>query len=369
MKKYNKLVLLGAYGYTAQIIASSLSEAKIPFSVAGRNLGKLNELKAMYPSVVSSCYVDSESIDDISKLLTEFNIVINCIGPFNVMGPFILEQCVEKGICYIDICGEQNYVRNSFETFHEKAVKTGASIFHSIAFESALVDLLAKIHLPGNSKWKEISSVYYFEKSRPSPGTRLSMQTTSVFPVYKIENYKLHESGISSFSKMVEFPDRPELNAVLFAPYPEIIFFSKQFLPKYSCSYILTNQSMAKYAVMSNKENQKLEQILDLSKKRIKKGPDKSERENQYFEIILFAENSEGRKYCFSLTGKDMYGLTASIVTLYVEKIMNSVSLPSGVLCPSDIGDNDEVFQKILDQNKIELNTNCSFSFLKQDLG
>jgi short subunit dehydrogenase-like uncharacterized protein len=361
-----KILLLGAYGYTARLIAKGLASENIHFSIAGKNREKLVELQNKYPQIISFHEVDIDFDEQLDTLIPGFDLLINCIGPYNLYGQKVLEKCIQEGICYLDICGEQYFVQQSMMKYHQKAIDSGASIFHAIAFESALVDLLAKVKLPQNTKWKEISSVYYFEKSRPSPGTRLSIQTSPYFPTYCLNNNSLKETGISAYSKKVYYPDKPDMDTILFAPYPEILFFQRTYAPQCSASYVLTSRANANYAIQDKGVRPLLQNILEQNKRRLKTGPEDTERQNQFFEIVLFAEENNGKKYSLALTGYDMYGITASIVIIYCKELLNHGIIPKGILCPSDIGLAKKVFEEIISINQIKISENLTFRILDE---
>jgi len=355
---------LGAYGYTAQLIASKLAEKNIVFTIAGRDESKLIELQKKYSQISKYYVIDIDLDDGLFSAIQKSDLVINCIGPYNIYGDKILEKCINAGVCYIDICGEQYFIYKTLEQYADKIASSGSGVIHSIAFESTLVDLLAELYLPKNSNWDEISSIYYFEKSRPSPGTKISMQTSSYFPTFRVNNYSFNESRISSFSKKVHNSTRPDFDALLFAPYPEILFFKYRYAPRYSNSYILTNQVNAKYAVLDNFPKPTLEVLMEQNKKRLINVIDKSERQNQYFEIMLYAIDSDGKHYSFSIIGKDMYELTISIMATYIEQLIQYENLPTGILFPSDINDPLNIFQQIVNQNNLIVKTGCDLNIL-----
>jgi len=354
MIESRKILLLGSYGYTAQLIAATLSHSGISFSIAGRDPVKLDEMKNQFPLIESLHKVDIESKDLLKNLLPKFRIVVNCIGPYNVFGNLVLEECIDAGCCYIDICGEQHFVNQSFNNYQEKAVQTGACIFHSVAFESALVDLLAKVKLPENEAWECISSIYYFEKSRPSPGTRATMLTSQYFPVYSLEKGQLVQQSLAGFAKNVSDFGNLRLDAVLFAPYPEVMFLKRNFRVQNACSYLLTSNLEAKMATGRKQTEIPLETTMEENRKRMKKGPSDQERLNQVFEIRLLAESSAGKRYCFSLKGKDMYELTASIAEIFVRRLLSMKQWPAGIFTPSEIENPAGVFNEILKSNMLD---------------
>ena len=46
-----KIVLIGAYGYTGKIICDILEKENISFSIAGRDIDKLNQIKSSHSKV------------------------------------------------------------------------------------------------------------------------------------------------------------------------------------------------------------------------------------------------------------------------------------------------------------------------------
>jgi short subunit dehydrogenase-like uncharacterized protein len=365
MSTEKRIVLLGAYGYTAQLIAARLDRAGIPFSIAGRLAAKLKKMEEQFPCIISTYCLDAENETDLQELYSKTDVLINCIGPYNLYGSLILKKCMEAGIIYMDICGEQYFVHHSLMNHQEMAIAHGATVFHSLAFESTLADLIAKCCLPKDLSWKEISTLYFFNKIHPSSGTRLSMQTSSFFPVFYLKERNLTESKISDFSKNILYPGKPGMNAALFTPYPEILFFSKQYLPVQSYSYLIFEEAEIKYFLSDNRAKSTLAEVLERSKKRNYQGPDDKERKDQYFEIILFAETPGNERFCFSLSGEDMYGITASIVQIYLDHIIHAENLPKGILLPSEVDDAVLLFEKILAENTIELKAINGFSFVE----
>jgi short subunit dehydrogenase-like uncharacterized protein len=368
MHESAKIVLIGAYGYTAQLIAANLSARGISFSIAGRDGEKLAEMKRAFSLVDTVHEVDIESSDAMQHIISQYKIVVNCIGPYNIYGNLVLEKCVDGGCCYIDLCGEQHFVHQSMERFGKKAVQTGACIFHSVAFESALVDLLAKVNLPEGEAWESIASTYYFEKSRPSPGTRITMLTSQYFPVYSLDRGTLVEGKIAGFAREIEYSETVGPDAALFAPYPEVLFFKNRYRVNNACSYLLTSRLEAQLATGRKPAEGNVDVVMEENKKRIKKGPTEQERHQQAFEIRLLAESSAGKRHCFLLKGNDMYGVTASIATIYISRLLSLKQIPAGVFSPSQIDDPEDVFNEILKENLIECRECTDIRILSHDL-
>ena len=65
------------------------------------------------------------------------------------------------------------------------------------------------------------------------------------------------------------------------------------------------------------------------------------------------------------MTGLDSYGLTASIVTSYLKQILLLDSLPSGIICPSEIPGARTILKELIEENKLYIDQELDFSFVK----
>ncbi|MEA3450793.1 MAG: saccharopine dehydrogenase NADP-binding domain-containing protein, partial [Bacteroidota bacterium] len=190
MMMLNKnIVLLGVTGFTGSLISELLLKNDINFIPAGRDL---SQLKKIYKnSDITPAHVDIDSVESVNLLLQKTDILINCIGPYNLYGNEILKQIAEKNIIYIDISGEQEYIYNSFEKLDETAKQNKSTIIHSVSFESYIADMLADLVIEKDTQYKDISSFYYFANGRASSGTRLSMKLNKFFKSFALKNNEL----------------------------------------------------------------------------------------------------------------------------------------------------------------------------------
>ena len=56
------------------------------------------------------------------RLATNFNLLINCAGPFTEESAVLLEEAVKNGTHYIDISGEIGFVKSSYEKYDAIAI-------------------------------------------------------------------------------------------------------------------------------------------------------------------------------------------------------------------------------------------------------
>ncbi len=359
------IVILGAYGFTARKIAALLDAEGIAFALAGRNRIKLEELKKEFPQASKVEIIDILKDEDLLVLAGSYGIFVNCTGPYNVYGERILRVAVEAGICYLDICGEQHFIENSFSSFEALAKQTGACIVHSLSFESALADLMAATTLQHDEDWENISTAYYFERSIPSPGTRLTMQTSRLFPTYSLKEGTLKETPIPGFFDKIEYPAKPGLNAGLFMPYPEVIFFKRKYNPVNSVSYLLIREMEAKYLIAASQPDLSMDEILERERMRQRGGPDPEACARQYFQLFLYARKSSGEESCSLLEGNNMYMLTASILVNALKAMLKNKFFPAGIFSLSETGINAGMFfSELRDKNNLKLDDKVNFRII-----
>ena len=101
-----EILLLGATGYTGGLIADLFQKKGLDFLEYGRNLLKLEGLKLSNKHCIG-IEIFTIGSDGLLPHLGPASIVVNCIGPFNVYGQTVVEDCLSAGATYIDITGEQ----------------------------------------------------------------------------------------------------------------------------------------------------------------------------------------------------------------------------------------------------------------------
>ncbi|HVV83610.1 MAG TPA: hypothetical protein VHE35_11080, partial [Kofleriaceae bacterium] len=71
-------------------------------------------------------------------------VVIACAGPFARMGAPVVAAAIDAGAHYLDVCGEQAFMRACFEEHESAARHRGRVVVNGLAFEGALGDWAAR---------------------------------------------------------------------------------------------------------------------------------------------------------------------------------------------------------------------------------
>lgn len=365
MEANQKIVLLGATGYTGRLIAQLLREREITFDIAGRNESRLKALQLELKLDTSIIISDLSDKASISILLDKADVLINCVGPYNLYGRQLIEQVALRPIIYLDLTGEQDFVKDSMDTLDLIAKEHQSLLVHSCAFESSLVDFMAAGLLDEKQKYSYIHSYYYFNKSRPSPGTRLTMQLARHYPTYyfREEEYILLKPFEKSFSvKHKELA----IDAAAFMPYPEVLFFAHKYQTKEVGSYLLSNESEIKYVHIAEQKSK--EAITNRHQNRVWKGPSVEERERQEFRIVICAEQEDGELKKAELLGKNMYQVTAEIIVLMIQAIQNKQQKLTGFQVPSAIGNSKEILSRLIALCDLKLELESSLTIATDEV-
>ena len=144
------VVVWGATGFTGRLTAEHLAAAAGPdleWTIAGRTPAKLESLREDLadndPALADREYLvgdatDRESLDAIAA---QTSVVCAAVGPYADYGTPMVEACLDAGTDYCDLTGELQWMRETVESYHERATDEGVRIVHACGFDSVPSDL------------------------------------------------------------------------------------------------------------------------------------------------------------------------------------------------------------------------------------
>ena len=144
------VVIYGASGFSGRLVAEFLREYNVPFIAAGRNRSKIQEVMNHVPGIETADYEIVEvgnTVGDLVKLLTGARVVCNTVGPFIYNGPAVIEAALSAGCHYLDISGEQAWIREIAEKWGDKFAQRGLLAAPATAFMSAVSDAAIRLCL------------------------------------------------------------------------------------------------------------------------------------------------------------------------------------------------------------------------------
>src|SRR6202050_3300585 len=184
------VILYGASGFSGRLVAEFLREYNVPFIAAGRNRAKIEEVMSRVPGIETANYEIAEvgnSPDELAKLFTGSKVVCNTVGPFLYNGPRVIEASLKAGCHYLDISGEQAWIREVAEKWGEKFAQKGLLAGPATAYMSATSEIAVQMCLetPGIDT---IETVSLF-KGIPTFGS-----TQTIFAVIQTEAFYLEQN-------------------------------------------------------------------------------------------------------------------------------------------------------------------------------
>ena len=142
------VVIYGATGFTGKLVVEYMQEKYgkdegVSWAIAGRSEEKLNAVREdlKVGSNVSQLLVDSNDADSIASMVQQTKCVLTTVGPYQLYGANILQQCVIHGVDYVDLCGEPGWMHEMINEYSDQAKETGARIVFSCGFDSIPFDL------------------------------------------------------------------------------------------------------------------------------------------------------------------------------------------------------------------------------------
>ncbi|MDA8613712.1 saccharopine dehydrogenase NADP-binding domain-containing protein [Gammaproteobacteria bacterium] len=142
------VVIYGATGFTGKLVVEYMQEnygndESVSWAIAGRSEEKLKAVSEdlKVGSNVPHLLVDSNDTDSIESMVKQTKCVLTTVGPYQLYGTKILQQCVIHGVDYVDLCGEPCWMHEMINEYSNQAKETGARIIFSCGFDSIPFDL------------------------------------------------------------------------------------------------------------------------------------------------------------------------------------------------------------------------------------
>ncbi|WP_433936946.1 trans-acting enoyl reductase family protein [Sorangium cellulosum] len=153
------VIVFGATGFTGRLVAeylatkgkdTSAGEAAarpVRWAIAGRNAGRLAEVKAAMEAIDPACSAlgvieaTSEDAASLERMASQARVVLTTVGPYSTRGEPLVEACIRAGTDYADLTGEPEFVDRLLDRHHDAARARGVRIVNCCGFDSIPHDL------------------------------------------------------------------------------------------------------------------------------------------------------------------------------------------------------------------------------------
>ena len=103
----------------------------VKWAIAGRNANKLAAVNRDAGANVEIIIADPDDVAALEALTARTKVVLSTAGPFHRYGSNLVAACVKNGSHYVDITGENFWVKGLIEKHHAEAAAKGVRIIPS----------------------------------------------------------------------------------------------------------------------------------------------------------------------------------------------------------------------------------------------
>ena len=201
MSDKRPVVIYGANGFSGRLIAEFLREYNVPFIAAGRSLKRLQDVMSRVPGIETADYecVEAQTVEDMTRLFAGAKVVCNTAGPFLYNGRRVIEAALQSGCHYLDISGEQAWVRQVSEQWGAKFAERGLLAAPATAFMSSVSDAAVRLCLEHNPGIDTLEVLTMF-KGNPTFGS-----TQTIFAVIQTEACYLEQNQYKPWPRATRY--------------------------------------------------------------------------------------------------------------------------------------------------------------------
>ena len=134
-----KVAVFGATGYTGRLVAAELFRRNVDTLLLGRDEKALSAIDGARD-------VRAVSLTDPSSLVDALrgsDVVVSCVAPFTRLGEPVVEAAISAGCNYVDVSGEQRWLRRVYDEFGTRAAAAGVTLLPGATDDGVPGDLIA----------------------------------------------------------------------------------------------------------------------------------------------------------------------------------------------------------------------------------
>lgn len=322
------LAVFGATGYTGRLVCEEARKVGLPLRLVGRRADRLREV------AVNAEETRLAEARDEAGLRAAFEgafAVVSCAGPFLELGTGPLRAALAAGAHYVDTSGEQAFARLAYESSDGEAKQRGVAVLTSFGFDFVPGDLAARLAADGLEPLDEVAVAYSASGTSVSRGTRRTLGSILRQPQVAYVGGTLVPSSFAATTRSFEFPFGRR--AVVEWGGTEPLTVPRHTQVREVRSYVRAPAPLAK-----------LRRLLPLGAPllRLAAGvlgdPSEKRRRDSRFAVVAEAHGPRGSSRA-TLTGRDVYRLTALIVTRAAQALLAGDVHAAGALAPAEAFD------------------------------
>lgn len=319
------VAVLGATGYTGRLVCEEARAAGIPLRLVGRDERKLADVAV---AGEETRVADAASVEGLARAFEGASAVVSLAGPFLAVGFGPVSAAIAAGAHYVDSAAEQAYTRRIYEEFGAQAEARGVVLLSAFGFDYVPGDLAARLAADGLEPLDELAVAYSVVRMASSRGMRRTIARLVGEPHAAFAGGELVESSFGATTRRMRFPSG-ERDVVEWGGGEPLT------VPRHTevaevRSYLRAPALAAKAAPLASLGAPALRLASGLGPE----GPSAARRRKSRFAIVAEARGPQGSRRV-TITGHDVYGLTARILVRGLEGLLAGEVARAGALAPA----------------------------------
>lgn len=352
------VVVYGASGYTGRLVVEFLREYKIPFVAAGRNKERLEESLKYVPGIENCDYQIQEvehTVEGLTALMKGKKVICNTVGPFDRFGETVIEAALAAGCHYLDTTGEQAWMLEMQEKFHEKYKAAGLVCSPATAYMFTVSDIAARVCL-------ETPGVDSLNVRMYTQGTPTIASTQSVVDMCRQPSYYLEDNQLVAYDEAFKLeqgiiPSGTVLNGTQWGGASHVCFFKND--PRVrNCNFAMYPQFQEMLGNLKQLElaykvqlqwlpEEKQAEILNQLAGEVGAGwPPRENRHSNRFIDWAYGRGNNVATRC-TITGNNAYQITGLLQAWSAMQLLNDAPVKTGFRSINEVLGHREVLGAI----------------------
>lgn len=346
--------VIGATGFTGQLVAKELKNLNSEFFIAARNEIALKKLSDNLGA--QDCRLINVQDKSTFSALEGCSVLINCAGPYTDLGEAVVQEAINRRIHYLDLTGEQGFIKLVYDKYHQLAEKAGIVLVPACAFEYAIGDALGTLLYQSCADATTVEIFYQMHGAYTSAGTRKSIVRALSSPGYQFRNGALIETAPAALMAKLEHADQPVLVGLSF-PGGEVLMLPRHTSVKNVSTYMAVEHSPRMLHLLARLGLPLIKLFAEFFVKAANKGesPTVFQRQSTGFKILarVLGPSQDIRSI---MTGADPYLLTAILVSKLALELEQKEPRHKGAITPAMISGADFIFSILVQSGVSFLN-------------
>ena len=326
-----EIAVYGASGFVGGLVVAEARRRGVDVVLVGRHEGRLHAAAAA--SGGEGVAVRTAGLDDpagLAAALDGVDAVVNCATPFTLHGRPVVEAALTAGVHYVDVAGEELYVKDVLERYDAQAAQVGVTVLPAANNDCLTGDLLGHLAAAGLGELSTISVAFDAADTEGSRGTvQMALLTQATMRsgglVWQDGAYV---GGAAARRSAVDWPGAPGPSPVVRFALPPAVTIPRHVRTRHA-------EGLASPEVHGffGSADQAMVDAMP-----VREGPGAASRARSRYTLVVDALGVHGRARRAVLQGRDVYGTTAVIAVEAVRRLVGD-GARSGSLTPAEAFD------------------------------